>query len=135
MNKNDDVILKLKEQIEKQRANIKPLGKFSPTTNCNLELDGQRYNLNTLDKDNLIVLLVRLSAYCQAAKELSLTESYNLSGYNVTDWISDLRSKLAIIQVKAEQDKLNKMENRLSVLLSDDKKIELELNEILKSIS
>lgn len=65
-----------------------------------------------------------------SAKELDLLNTYNISGYNVADWITDLQSKLSFISRKDEEAKLKAMEATLDKLLSDDKKVELEIDEI-----
>lgn len=130
MNKNDEKILMLKNQIREKKNKLNNINKFTPITNCSIELDDKRYNINVLTKDNVISLLIKLNTYKNSAIELDLLEDYIISGYKIEDWITDLKNKLAILSVKDEERKLKTMENKLNKLLSDDKKVELELNEI-----
>lgn len=129
-NYNDSKVLELKKQIEEKKKSVSKSKKFSPVTNCTIELDGVRINIQTLTKENIIALLIKLNSYAASAIELELLDQYVISGYNITDWIGDLKSKLEFINNKDEEQKLKLMETKLDKLLSDDKKVELELNEI-----
>ncbi|WP_339193806.1 hypothetical protein MKY95_18810 [Paenibacillus sp. FSL P4-0176] len=134
-NLNDSKILELKKQIEEKKKSVGKSKKFTPVTNCSIELDGVRINIQTLNKDQIISLLVKLNSYAASAKELDLLEQYVISGYGVSDWIEDLKSKLDFINSKDEEQKLRLMESKLDKLLSDDKKVELELNEIAEMLN
>ena len=132
--KNDEIILTLKKKVDEKKALIKKAAKFSPITNCSIELDGIRFNIQTLSKDLIILMLVRLNSYKMSAKELDLVDSLIISGYKVTDWIEDLQSRLVNINKKDEESKLRAMEIKLEALLSNEKKVELELDDIAKSL-
>lgn len=129
-NNNDQKILELKKQIEEKKKKLDKSQKFVPVTNCSIEVDGVRYNIHTLVKEQAIALIVKLNSYAISAKELELLESYAICGYNVIEWIEDLKAKLDFMSRKEEEQKLKAMEAKLDRLLSDDKKVELELNEI-----
>ncbi|WP_207306222.1 hypothetical protein [Clostridioides difficile] len=53
-----------------------------------------------------------------------------MSGYDVQDWIDDIKSKLDILTINEERSKLEEMEIKLMELLSNEKKVELEINKI-----
>lgn len=129
-NNNDLKVLELKRQIEKKREVMGEYKKFSPKTTCILELDGIKYNIHTLLKDQVIHLLIKLYAYKNIAEKLSLEEEYYLCGFNINDWIYDANGKLIDINYKNEIKKLSAMEQKLDKLLSDEKKVELELEDI-----
>jgi hypothetical protein len=74
--------------------------------------------------------MVKLNLYRISAKDLELTEEFNISGYKPEEWIADLKAKLDILSKKDEERKLKVMEEKLNRMLSDEKKTELELNEI-----
>ena len=134
--KNDDKILTLKKQIETKKAELKKSKKFTPVTNCNLILNDKRYNIHTLNEENSIMeLLVNLNVLKNSAKELNFLDKYKISGYLVSEWIEDLQSKMDNINVKAEEGRLKLMEAKLTKLLSEEKKTELELEEIEKMLS
>lgn len=130
MSKNDDRILELKKQIEDKRKAIseKKVG-FVPETNCVLNMDGMTINLNVCSDDELVLLLIRLNSYLMSAVDLGMPD-FEISGYSVTDWIKDIKSKLEVSSLKKEETDLKKMESKLDKLLSDDKKTELEIDEI-----
>lgn len=129
-NINDSKILTLKQQILEKRNKLDNMKKFTPTTNCSIEVDGTRHNINVLGKEQLLSLMVKLNSYRISAKDLNALDEYTISGYKVEEWISDIKSKLEILSRKEEERKLKVMEDRLIQLLSNEKKIELEIEEI-----
>jgi hypothetical protein len=129
-NVNDEKILELKAQIKEKKEKLKNKKKFVSVTNCSLEVDGVRYNLNVLSKEQLISLLVKLNSYKISAVDLGLLDTYMISGYKVEDWITDIRLKLEVVAHREEENKLQELESKLHVLLSNDKKVELELKDI-----
>jgi hypothetical protein len=130
-NNNDSKILELKKQIEEKKNKLDKLQRFTPSTNCSIEIDGAtRTNIQTLDKDNIIRLMVKLQSYKTAAETLNVSDQYTISGYKPEDWIKDLRQRLDILSRKDEETKLRVMEDKLQALLSSDMKVQLELNEI-----
>lgn len=127
--KNDERVLQLKEIIDKKRAELKAVNRFVPVTNCVLDLDNQKYNLNVLQLNDLKLLLVKLNMYFMSAKNLGIIE-LELSGYNVAEWMTDIKSKIEIFEHKAKEAELKALEAKLDKMLSDEKKTELELDEI-----
>lgn len=91
-NSNDKTILALKKQIEKKRSELKKTERFSPITNCSLELDGQRYNIQVLSREQLTHVLVKMNLYQMSAKTLGILDDYVISGFKVNAWIVDDRS-------------------------------------------
>lgn len=131
---NDDKILLLKKQIEEKKAKIEQNKRFTPTTNCVMDFRDKTYNLNVLTRETLVLLLVELHVLND--KALAMDLDLVLSGYNIQNWIHDIASKLSVLDVRAEMAKLKQMEQKLSELLSEDKKVELEIEaiaELLKS--
>jgi len=131
---NDIKIMELRGQIIIKKDKLNKIKKFSPITNCSIEVDGIRSNIQVLAKEQLIALIVKLNCYKISAKELGLLDEYIISGYNVRDWIEDIKAKLDVVSRKDEERKLTEMENKLHYLLSNEKKIELELTEIEASL-
>ena len=64
-----------------------------------------------------------------SAVDLGMSD-FEISGYSVTAWIKDIKRKLEVSGLKREEADLKKMESKLDKLLSDDKKTELEIDEI-----
>lgn len=128
MSKNDDKILQLKKVITEKKEELKTVKRFSPLTNCVLNLDNQTYNLNVLQVDDLKFLLIKLNMYLISANDLDI--AFNVSGYNVSEWMSDIKSKIEIFEHKKKESDLKALESKLDKMLSDEKKTELELDEI-----
>ena len=130
MNKNDDRILELKKQIEEKKKELaKKKVRFAPETNCMLELDNVKYNLNVCTDSMLTVLMLKLHMYVMAANDLGIVAP-PISGYAIELWISDIKNKLEASKLKDEEKKLKTNETLLEQLLSEDKKKELILDEI-----
>lgn len=133
---NDDLILELKKQVEEKRAKVQKNRTFVSKSNCNLELDGQRFNLRTLKKDQVIHLLVKLAVYKETAIALALPiEDYVISGFTIDIWIEDLENLLVNLSIREEEKELQAMEAKLTELLSHDKKVELELSKIMDKLN
>ena len=133
--KNDERVLQLKKQIEEKKKYLAERKvKFTPETNCVLDLDGVKYNLNVCTDDMLIFLMNKLNMYVMSANDLDMPIPM-LSGYSVNLWISDIRNKLAVSGMKREENDLKIMEAKLDKMLSDEKKTELELDEIAALLS
>lgn len=135
MSKNDDRIIELKNQIEIKKKELADKRiKFTPETNCVLELEGTNYNLNVCTEEVLTLLMIKLNTYIMSANDLGISVP-TMSGYPIDLWISDIKNKLAVTTIKREEAKLKQMEAKLDKLLSDDKKTELELDEIASFLS
>lgn len=126
--KNDERVLQLKQVIDKKKSELKGYKRFTPLTNCVLDLEGQKYNLNVLQLDDLQLLLVRLNMYLMSAKDLGIC--LEISGHNIAEWITDIRCKIEIFEYKKKESELKALETKLDKMLSDEKKTELELDEI-----
>lgn len=131
--KNDEKILLLKKQIEEKKAKIEKNKRFNPITNCVLTFKGQTYNLNVLTQDELKLLYIELDLVHDKMREIDWNLS--LSGYPIVAWLEDIKDKLSVLQIRDEMTKLKQMEQKLSDLLSDGKKIELEINAIEEMLS
>lgn len=128
MSKNDERVLQLKKVIGEKKAELKSVKRFTPITNCVLDLEGQKYNLNVLQLADLRLLLVRLNMYLISAKDLGI--KLEIAGYNIDEWITDIKSKIEIFEYKKKESELKTLEAKLDKMLSDEKKTELELDEI-----
>jgi hypothetical protein len=129
-NKNDERILEMRKQIAEKKEKIGKLKRFIPITNCILPLKEQVSNINVLSKRDLIEHLVILNVYKKSAEELGVLNDLNYNGYNIIDWIDDINNKLEVLFNKEEENKLKAMESKLEKLLSEEKKTELEIDEI-----
>mgnify|MGYP003306582600 FL=1 len=93
-----------------------------------LLLDNVTYNLHLEISE---WLLIKVNMIAMSAKDLGMDISQvEISGYKLTDWLDDIRNKLKIQKYKEEKRKLEKLEKQLDALLSDDKRTELEIDNI-----
>ena len=125
--KNDERVLQLKKLIEEKRSELSTQ-RFVPMTNCVLDMEDKKYNLNALQENELRFLMIKLNAYAMSAENLK--EEFVISGYDVNAWLADISGKLAVITDKKKRDELKTLEAKLDKMLSDEKKTELELDEI-----
>lgn len=125
---NDKKILELKNQIKEKREKLNSIGRFNPVTNCILDLDGVKHNIQVLKKDQLVLYACKLQNYKRSAKELGY--ELNIGGFVIDDWLKDIVARIDILSVKEEETKLKAMEDKLSTLLSNRKKVELEIEAI-----
>lgn len=132
--KNDKIILKLKEDIEVKKALLKQGEKFSPLTNCSLELRGTRTNLHVASKQQLLLLIAELTALQSSLKTVLPQEKLEVSGYSVDEWLKDLTSKFASLNISLERERLKSLEAKLHNLLSVDTKVGLEIEDLQKQI-
>ncbi len=126
--KNDEKIFTLKKLVDEKKSKITNV-RFVPTTNCLISIDGSNFNLNVLDKDTLILILVKLNMYKKSLEDLKIS-NFKLSGYSIEDWMTDIKLKLNVLEQKEEANSLKQLERKLEDLLSVDKKIELEIGDI-----
>ena len=127
MSKNDERVLQLKKLIETKKSELSTQ-RFVPITNCVLDMEDKKYNLNVLQESELRFLMIKLNAYAMSAENLK--EELVISGYDVNAWLADISGKLAVITDKKKRDELKALEAKLDKMLSDEKKTELELDEI-----
>lgn len=132
--KNDEVILGLKKEIEAKKALLAKNQKFTPVTNCNLEFEGRRYNIHVETKESLLLLIGRLASIKTGAAVEMPDETITIGGFSIDQWIKDMKSKYAILNVTLEEQRLKALEKKLHDLLSTDKKIELEIDDLKSQI-
>ena len=135
VNKNDNRILELKKKIEQERATLKESnGRFQPITSCILEFAGQKYNLNAMSANDLLLLLGMLSVMEQVttkvAEEMQFIKPATVNGYLLTEWIVDVRKKLNQVLYREKKAKLNKLEKQLTDLLTGETQTKLKVDNL-----
>ena len=135
MPNNDDRIIELKKLIEKKEKEIVPASLASKTTLI-LDFNGQKYNLNVMTLPELQILFCQLQALQTANEKLSsfYTEPLSIGGFCVADWLDDIISKMNYLMTKNKKKDLDAMKKQLDKLLSDGKKTELLLDEIMEKL-
>lgn len=134
VNKNDDRILTLKKKIEEERKTLKESNnRFQPITSCILEFAGQKYNLNAMSANDLLLLLSVLSVIEQVttkvAEEVPIKPA-TVGGYLLAEWIVDVRKKLDQILYREKKAKLDKLEKQLTDLLTGETQTKLKVDNL-----
>ena len=130
---NDEMILKLKEQIANRKAEFDKLPKnFVAETSCiYIDEAGEKKNLRVMTADQLIPLMVKLHMYEMSALDLGIDiHSFVVSGFTVDKWMHDIQGRLDEIKRRDTEKALKSDEKLLDSLLSEDKKTELALKDI-----
>lgn len=130
---NDEMILKLKEQIANRKAEFDKLPKnFVAETSCiYIDESGEKNNLRVMTTNQLIPLMVKLHMYEMSADNLGIAiHSFTVSGFTVDKWIHDIQGRLDEIKRRETEKDLKADEKLLDSLLSEDKKTELALKDI-----
>lgn len=130
---NDEMILKLKDQIATRKEEFDKLPKnFVAETSCiYIDDSGEKFNLRVMTADQLIPLRVKLHMYEMSANDLNIDiHSFTVSGFTVDKWMHDIQGRLDEIKRRDAEKDLKADEKLLDSLLSEDKKTELALKDI-----
>lgn len=134
-NKNDKRILDLKKQIEDKKKELTQAGtRFSPITNCSLPMDGMMVNIHTMTRDTLLLSIGNVQAKIDGLSKVLPDEVLYIGQYKADEWVADLKQKYISLNISEEKQKLSKLEEKLRVLLSSEKRVELELDSIERLI-
>lgn len=127
MNKNDERIIDLRNKLEEKREwlkNNKPQIKLN--TNCIFTMFGLTYNLHVMNEFELEILYSWL---------LGLdNDKLILNGYEVKSWLEDIKTILIKQDYYKQASDIDKISKRLEQLMSNDCKVEIELDELSKLI-
>lgn len=143
MKNNDERILKLQKLAEEKKQAISENSKpVKYLTSKILVLDGITYNLSVINSlEEITLLMSRIGALATgyamftANSDLDDEKYYDnlkISGFHVDDWAEDIKTRLQQLEVKEDKILLAKIEKKLTELLSEEKKKELELDELEK---
>lgn len=132
----DAKVMQLMEEVKRRREKVGSLKKPQWSTSCSLQLPGQE-RLNIQVCNDLAVLafacgtLRRMSEDIKsAAKELEVEIEPRWQNYPIDDWVSDIKLRVRVTQIKTEQDKLARLEAKLKPLISEDQRRKMALAEI-----
>lgn len=130
---NDARIEALKKIIEEKKANIAE--KDQPVkfiTKKILNFEGVVHNFNVLAKSDIAVLIGKLMGigHGLSTYDEDLFEYAIIDGHHISDWVSDLNAQIQSIIVKEEKKTLKALEAKLDTYFSEDKKVQMELDEI-----
>lgn len=135
MKNNDERILKLLNEIKLKEGKIESYKKEDYRTNCMLILDKETININTISKNDLKILACKIASLYQGESYLFQSGQFDLrgdlttiNGFNLKEWIFDICERINFLEIKEEKAKLKQMKSKLENMVSDDKKVEMELD-------
>lgn len=144
MSSEDQEILELIQEVNKQKAAIAKAEKPIWKTNCSFSYtEGVRNNAINIqvcaDKNALVkiaaFLLSQVRCYQQAQESLGINDTqFTWDGYTIEEWMNDLESRAKKIQVSDQKSKLEKLESRLNNIVSPEARRKLELEAIKREM-
>ena len=88
-----------------------------------------------MNVEQLKLLKVQLHMYEMAASDLDMDlDEFTISGFSIDKWMHDIDMQISVLTRAEKEKKLKETENTLNKLLSDDKRTELELEALAKSL-
>lgn len=141
MSNNDNRIKELIEIIEQKRVSLGTKPKTSWNTNGIFKFNESKHiNLNTVYDPNIIVsalshIIMHNSSSIEASKILGVDNVViEYDGYCLDDWISDFKLRINQINWAFEKKELDKKEEQLKSLISEDARTEMALDIIEKEL-
>lgn len=85
--------------------------------------------------EQLKLLKVKLHTYAMAAADLEIgIDEVIISGFSIDKWMHDIDTQISVLTRAEKEKKLKETEATLNRMLSDDKRTELELQELAKML-
>lgn len=134
--KNDEMILQLKKKVEEQKAELAKLPRtLQSETSTVFRTDAENLNLRVMSIEQLKLLKVKLHAYVMSAIDLEIgIDEVIVSGFSIDKWMHDIGMQISVLTRVEKEKKLKETEATLNRMLSDDKRTELELQELAKML-
>lgn len=82
-----------------------------------------------------VQLCIITNAQSQAAQRLGQEVSFKVQGYSADDWFDDFKKRLAVIDLRAEEEHLVILENRLNQVLSPEQRRAMEVELLSKEFA
>lgn len=130
MSANDQKIEQYRQAVEAKRSELGERPRPNYVTNQLLKLDptdSKKLNLNLISTPAHCVevvrqLMIQSMAHDKANDALGTDIKFEIDGYTIDDWISDIKSRLSVIQWNNKKVNLDAMDRKLAELLSEDAK-------------
>jgi len=136
------VVLELIEEVKRRKAEIAKLSRPNWKTNCSFTHPSLgTINIHTVKSlpklcQILAALMMWEDYYTQACKELELDPKGCVwDGFTVSDWVDDVKTRVAKIQIESKKQKLQELEDRLDKIMSPELRAQLELEAIKQELA
>jgi hypothetical protein len=141
MAKNDDTIKNLLAKVEAQQLALGAKPRPAWRTNGIFKYDGtNHFNLNTVAEPKPLVeatafLIGAKKNLAEACTMLHVPEiEFKWNGYTYPEWLEDFKTRLSIVDWEAKKKQLEATKAKLSTLVSEEARTEMELEAITKSL-
>ncbi len=144
MAKKDKETLALIQEVRARKKEIISLERPVWKTDCSFCQGGGHRPVN-LQVESSIFELIKIAAfirqqeiiYTQQVVELKITDAptFTHQGFSANDWVDDIKTRIAKIQITSKKKTLEALEARLSAIISPELRAEMELEDIKKALS
>ena len=140
MAKNDVVIKSLMDAVQSQKKSLGTRERVSWLTNGIFKRNGQNFfNINTITDTYCLAsalgfMLSEEDSFNKACDVLNLCEEFKWDGYTVAEWQEDFQTRLRVIEWDKKKKALTETEKKLSSLVSEEARTEMELENIKQSL-
>ena len=145
MEDKDQVIDELLKKVAEKKSKIGSVNRFQIKTNATICFDPVKnstniFNLHTMDENSLMLMLNRLEIMESNMQRMCDTygleyETFTLHGYKLEDWQEDVMNLLQTKRTQRKLKELKVIEDKLSSLMSQEKKEMIEILAIMKLLS
>jgi len=145
MKTTDEQTISLLKEINKRKEEIAKVEKPSWKTNCSFSYKENGQNSVNLQVEPNIRILVNIAAflrekyraYLDTINDLSLVDipDFTWQGYSVSDWLSDIKSRINKIQISSKKKQLEVLESRATAIISTEMRAKLELEAIVNELT
>jgi hypothetical protein len=140
----DQIVLDLLKTVEDKKQQIGNLERPSWITNCSFKFNPDAniaINLQTVRELATLVdihsyLKFKMCSFKDSAAVLNLTNDVKFTylGFSFEDWESDIKTRIAQLQIKSEKDKLARLEEKVNLLVSPEQRRVIELEKLVKEL-
>lgn len=144
MANQDDITLKLINEVNRRKAEIAKAERPTWKTNCSFAyVEGNPATTNLHVASNIRDLVCIASflrdkekSYANAAKELGVdAPKFSWCGSSVEDWLEDIKTRISKLEIASRRKKLEELESRLNSIISPDLRRQMELEAIQKELA
>ena len=136
--KINELLLVLKSKRETLELH-QSRSKSSWRTNCSFLLNDSHINLQTVRTSGIVsmvsYLLQQREAEKKACELLNIEFRDKIHNYSYDAWLEDCQKRASYLHIREQENQLNALESKLNQLVSPDKRRELELELLAKSIT
>lgn len=140
MSKFDTQIAEMLTKVDAKKAKVKNLQKRAWASPGSTVYNGSTLNIKTCSDIELLIevyaTMKRNAADFEAASKeiLGVERKAALLNYPISDWLTDIKNRVEIINATQELKKLEAAESKLNALASEDMKTEKALSDLMKEL-